>query len=209
MRTLARLNRRSKTCLGLRSRSTTAVSPGRCGSATRPWISSTSSAAGCAAEEQAKGGDRWSATPQAGSRRCRDNLSWDEMARAGEGYAVTRLHGDASLCSSRHLASGENICRTKGSLERPTREEKGRMARYRFHCTNGSECFFDARGTDIRVPARLAMRAQQVAREVMRTRVEAADWSDWRVAVCDLKGRRVLLQPFRSDSLTLGLSRPA
>jgi hypothetical protein len=43
------------------------------------------------------------------------------------------------------------------------------MARYRFHCTNGSECFFDARGTDIRVPARLAMRAQQVARVVMRT----------------------------------------
>ena len=73
------------------------------------------------------------------------------------------------------------------------------MARYRFHCTNGSECVFDARGTDIRVPARLAMRAQQVAREVMRSRVEAQDWSDWRVAVCDLKGRRVLVQPFRSD----------
>jgi len=73
------------------------------------------------------------------------------------------------------------------------------MARYRFHCTNGSECFFDVRGTDIRVPARLAIRAQQVAREVMRTRVEVADWSDWRVAVCDLKGRRVLVQPFGSD----------
>ena len=77
------------------------------------------------------------------------------------------------------------------------------MAHYRFHCTNGSECFFDARGTDIRVPARLAIRAQQVAREVMRTRVEAADWSDWRV-VCDLKGRRVLVQPFGSD----GENRP-
>ena len=49
------------------------------------------------------------------------------------------------------------------------------MARYRFHCTNGSECFFDARGTDIRVPARLATRAQQVARAVMRTGVEAGD----------------------------------
>ena len=73
------------------------------------------------------------------------------------------------------------------------------MARYRFHCTNGSECFLDARGTDIRVPARLAIRAQQVARELMRTRVEAADWSDWRVAVCDLNGRRVLLQRFGSD----------
>ncbi len=74
------------------------------------------------------------------------------------------------------------------------------MARYRFHCTNGSECFFDARGTGIRVPARLAIRAQQVAREVMRTRVGAADWSDWCVAVCDLRGRRVLVQPFGSDS---------
>jgi hypothetical protein len=73
------------------------------------------------------------------------------------------------------------------------------MARYRFHCTNGSECVFDARGTDIRVPTRLAIRAQQVAREVTRTHVEAADWSDWRVAVCDLEGRRVLVQPFRSD----------
>ena len=30
------------------------------------------------------------------------------------------------------------------------------MAHYRFHC------FFDARGTDIRVPARLAIRAQAV-----------------------------------------------
>ena len=74
------------------------------------------------------------------------------------------------------------------------------MARYRFHCTNGSECFFDARGTDIRGPTRLAIRAQQVAREVMRTRAEAVDWSGWRVAVCDLKGRRVLVEPFRSDS---------
>jgi hypothetical protein len=79
------------------------------------------------------------------------------------------------------------------------------MARYRFHCTNGSECVFDARGTDIRVPTRLATRAQRVAREVMRTRAEAADWSDWRVAVCDLKGRRVLVQLFGTD----GEDRPA
>jgi hypothetical protein len=97
------------------------------------------------------------------------------------------------------LAFDENKHRTKGSPGRPTLEEDCRMARYRFHCTNGSECFFDARGTDIRVPARLAIQAQQVAREVMRTRVEAADWSDWRVAVCDLKGRRVLVQPFGAD----------
>ena len=89
-----------------------------------------------------------------------------------------------------------NVERSGGPAKAARPEEDCRMARYRFHCTNGSECFFDARGTDIRVPARLAIRAQQVAREVMRTRVEAADWSDWRVAVCDLKGRRVLVQPF-------------
>ena len=55
------------------------------------------------------------------------------------------------------------------------------MARYRFHCTNGSECVFDAKGTDIRVPSRLVDRAQQVAREVMRSLEDGADWSEWRV----------------------------
>ena len=72
------------------------------------------------------------------------------------------------------------------------------MARYRFHCTNGSECVFDAKGTDIRVPSRLVDRAQQVAREVMDTHVDQADWSEWRVTVCDLQGRPVLRQPFGS-----------
>ena len=70
------------------------------------------------------------------------------------------------------------------------------MARYRFHCTNGSDCVFDAQGTDIRVPARLVNRAQQVAREVMDRHEDQADWSDWRVMVCDLQGRPVLHQPF-------------
>ena len=70
------------------------------------------------------------------------------------------------------------------------------MARYRFHCTNGNDCVFDAQGSDIRVPTRLTNRAQQVAREVMRTLEDRADWSEWRVTVCDLKGRRVLVQPF-------------
>ena len=77
------------------------------------------------------------------------------------------------------------------------------MARYRFHCTNGHECLFDARGAEIRVPASLTDRAQQVAQQAMctldhRADWSRADWSEWRVAVCDLKGRRVLLQPFVS-----------
>jgi hypothetical protein len=72
------------------------------------------------------------------------------------------------------------------------------MARYRFHCTNGSECVFDAKGADIRVPSRLMDRAQQVARAVMDMHEDQADWSEWRVTVCDLQGRPVLLQPFVS-----------
>ena len=81
------------------------------------------------------------------------------------------------------------------------------MARYRFHCTIGSECVFDAKGTDIRVPSRLVERAQQVAREVMDTHVDQADWSEWRVTVCDLQGRPVLRQPFRSAAQDLGSRR--
>ena len=72
------------------------------------------------------------------------------------------------------------------------------MARYRFHCTNGHEWLFDATGAELRLPASLADRAQQFARDVMRTLDDRADWSEWRVAVCDLKGQRVLLQPFVS-----------
>ena len=72
------------------------------------------------------------------------------------------------------------------------------MARYRFHCTSGSECVFDAQGTVIRVPSRLMDRAQQVARAVMDTNEDEADWSEWRVTVCDLQGRPVLRQPFVS-----------
>jgi hypothetical protein len=74
------------------------------------------------------------------------------------------------------------------------------MARYRFHATNGLECVFDARGKDIRVPARLVRRAGEVAQEVMRSLDDRADWSDWHVSVHDLSGRRVLVQPFVSGA---------
>ena len=70
------------------------------------------------------------------------------------------------------------------------------MPRYRFHCTNGHECLFDARGAELRLPNSLADRADQVAWEAMCTFDDRTDWSEWRVVVCDLKGRRVLLQPF-------------
>ena len=77
-------------------------------------------------------------------------------------------------------------------------EEERRMARYRFHCTNGYECIFDATGAELRVPASLTKRAQQVAQQAMCTLDDRTDWSEWRVVVCDLNGRRVLLQPFVS-----------
>jgi hypothetical protein len=79
------------------------------------------------------------------------------------------------------------------------------MARYRFHCTNGHECIFDATGAELRLPGSLAGRADQVARKAMCTLDDRTDWSDWRVVVCDLKGRRVLLQPF----VPTGEKRPA
>jgi len=81
------------------------------------------------------------------------------------------------------------------------------VARYRFHCTNGSECVFDAKGTDIRVPSRLVDRAQEVAREVMRSLEDQADWSEWRGTVCDLQGRPVLRQPFGSAAQDHGSGR--
>ncbi len=43
------------------------------------------------------------------------------------------------------------------------------MARYRFHATNGTECVFDSTGKDIRLPERVVRRADEVAREVMRS----------------------------------------
>lgn len=70
------------------------------------------------------------------------------------------------------------------------------MARYRFHCTNGLECVFDARGTEVRASARLIERACKVAADVRRTLANRTDWSEWRVSVHDLTGRRVLVQPF-------------
>ena len=70
------------------------------------------------------------------------------------------------------------------------------MTRYRFHCTNGLECVFDAVGNDIRLPERLPRRAEQVAQSVMRSLDDQEDWSQWHVSVHDLSGRRVLVQPF-------------
>lgn len=74
------------------------------------------------------------------------------------------------------------------------------MARYRFHCTNGSECVFDGDGTDIRAAGQLRIRAEQVARRVMLTLGDRSDWSEWRVTVHDLNGRQVLLRPFGAVS---------
>jgi hypothetical protein len=70
------------------------------------------------------------------------------------------------------------------------------MARYRFHCTNGLECVFDARGMEVRASSRLIERARQVAADVRQSLANRSDWSDWRVSVHDLTGRRVLVQPF-------------
>ena len=70
------------------------------------------------------------------------------------------------------------------------------MARYRFHCTNGLECVFDARGTEVRAASRLIERARQVAVDVRRSLANRTDWAEWRVSVHDLTGRRVLVQPF-------------
>jgi hypothetical protein len=49
------------------------------------------------------------------------------------------------------------------------------MARYRFHCTNGTERLFDANEAELRMPASLTNRAKQVARELMRTLEDRAD----------------------------------
>jgi hypothetical protein len=74
------------------------------------------------------------------------------------------------------------------------------MARYRFHCTNGLECVFDAVGDDIRAPERLSRRAEQVAQNIMRGLDAQEDWSQWHVSVHDLSGRRVLVQPFTAPA---------
>jgi hypothetical protein len=70
------------------------------------------------------------------------------------------------------------------------------MARYRFHCTNGLECVFDAVGDDVRTPERLSHRAEQVAQNVMRSLHVSVGWPKWHVSVHSLSGRRVLVQPF-------------
>ena len=70
------------------------------------------------------------------------------------------------------------------------------MTRYRFHCTNGSECILDAEGSLVRSPAALARRARQVAEAAMRSLGEDADRAGWQVSVHDLTGRRVWVEPF-------------
>ncbi|MGE7413769.1 DUF6894 family protein [Methylobacterium tarhaniae] len=74
------------------------------------------------------------------------------------------------------------------------------MTRYRFHCTNGSECILDAEGTLVRGPAALARRARAVAEATMRS-LENGDWAEWRVSVHDLAGRRVWVEPFVTRAL--------
>ena len=80
------------------------------------------------------------------------------------------------------------------------------MARYRFHCTNGYECILDTKGADVREPAQLPGRARRVASRVMHDVADQADWSEWSVTVHDMRGRRVLLQPFVSASNRMALA---
>jgi hypothetical protein len=75
------------------------------------------------------------------------------------------------------------------------------MTRYRFHCTNGSECILDAEGTLVRGSSALARRARQVAEATMRSLGEDADWAGWQVSVHDLTGRRVWVEPFVTRGL--------
>ncbi|KMO12924.1 DUF6894 family protein [Methylobacterium platani] len=77
------------------------------------------------------------------------------------------------------------------------------MTRYRFHCTNGSECILDAEGALVRGPAGLARRARQVAEAAMRSPGADADWAEWRVSVHDLTGRRVWVEPFVTGQAAL------
>ncbi|GJD64214.1 DUF6894 family protein [Methylobacterium frigidaeris] len=77
------------------------------------------------------------------------------------------------------------------------------MTRYRFHCTNGSECILDAEGTLLRGPAALARHARAVAEAAMRSLgAGAGDWAEWRVSVHDLTGRRVWVEPFVTQDLS-------
>ncbi len=74
------------------------------------------------------------------------------------------------------------------------------MTRYRFHCTNGSECILDAEGSLVRGPVALARRARAVAEAAMRS-PGTGDWAEWRVSVHDLTGRRVWVEPFVRQDL--------
>ena len=77
------------------------------------------------------------------------------------------------------------------------------MARYRFHATNGVAFVLASVGRDVRGPERLTRRASEVAESVMNELNDHEDWAEWSVSVHDLRGRRVLVQPFvtRADGM--------
>ncbi|MCF4127736.1 DUF6894 family protein [Methylobacterium sp. SyP6R] len=75
------------------------------------------------------------------------------------------------------------------------------MTRYRFHCTNGSECVLDAEGSLVRSPMALARHARAVAEAAMRS-LDVDDWAEWRVSVHDLTGKRVWVEPFVTQDLS-------
>lgn len=77
------------------------------------------------------------------------------------------------------------------------------MTRYRFHCTNGSECILDADGTLLRGPDALARRARQVAAAALRSLGPGDDGAGWRVSVHDLTGRQVWVEPFVAQDAAL------
>ncbi|WP_373319699.1 DUF6894 family protein [Methylobacterium adhaesivum] len=74
------------------------------------------------------------------------------------------------------------------------------MARYRFHATNGYAFVLDSVGWEVRRPERLARRAIEVAASLMDELDGEEDWSEWTISVHDLRGRRVLVQPFVSPT---------
>ncbi|MBK3397236.1 MULTISPECIES: hypothetical protein [Methylobacterium] len=77
------------------------------------------------------------------------------------------------------------------------------MTRYRFHCTNGSECILDAEGSLVRGPGALARRARQIAAAAMASLDPGDDGAGWRVSVHDLGGRQVWVEPFAVQGTAL------
>ncbi|BCM86216.1 hypothetical protein NS228_19055 [Methylobacterium indicum] len=77
------------------------------------------------------------------------------------------------------------------------------MTRYRFHCTNGSECILDAEGSLVHGPAALGRRARQVAAAALASLGPGDDGAGWRVSVHDLAGRQVWVEPFAVQETAL------